>query len=213
MQNLRALSSAGDDAQDEHKISSSRWQEIEEEEDNMLIKLEWPSLKQEFLDYLEARVAELQGIVAQHLPIRHSQECTISQPSDWMQGDFNVCIPVSVNRLRQQRYLIRCPFPHMFSGADGIDEKIRCEAASYAWMSQRCPRVPIPHLWGFGVPDGSYVGLQGTGNVLSLSDVSLNQPQLSLGFYEPLIASKCVYHTSVLNHPILRFDGPKVDLR
>jgi hypothetical protein len=35
-----------------------------------------------------------------------------------------------------------------------IEEKLRCEAAAYGWISKHCPQVPIPKLWGFGLPSG-----------------------------------------------------------
>lgn len=30
----------------------------------------------------------------------------------------------------------------------------RCEAATFAWISRNCPRIPIPRLWGFGLAHG-----------------------------------------------------------
>ncbi|KAH8729162.1 hypothetical protein BGZ61DRAFT_529415 [Ilyonectria robusta] len=33
-----------------------------------------------------------------------------------------------------------------------VDEKLRCEAATYIWLQQNCPDVPIPRLFGFGLP-------------------------------------------------------------
>ncbi|KAK6385475.1 hypothetical protein LTS17_001043 [Exophiala oligosperma] len=32
-----------------------------------------------------------------------------------------------------------------------MDEKVRSEAATYIWMQQNCPEIPIPYLWGFGI--------------------------------------------------------------
>lgn len=37
------------------------------------------------------------------------------------------------------------------------EEKIRCEAATFIWIQENCPTVTIPHLWGFGLPDGKNV--------------------------------------------------------
>jgi hypothetical protein len=38
-----------------------------------------------------------------------------------------------------------------------VDEKLRCEVATYSWIHQNCPMVPIPCLYGFGFPDGQTV--------------------------------------------------------
>lgn len=135
----------------------SRWKEIEDEDDNMLVKLEWPRLRREFLDYLQSRTSEIKALVSQHLSLQRHQQCVVANQSEWMYGDFNVCIPISVSNWRKQRFMFRCPFPHMVGGLrslDKLDEKIRCEAATYEWIAQNCSQVPIPRLWGFGVPSG-----------------------------------------------------------
>jgi hypothetical protein len=41
-----------------------------------------------------------------------------------------------------------------------IDEKIGCEVATYAWIEDNCPTIPIPHLWGFTFSDGRTVSRQ-----------------------------------------------------
>ena len=133
------------------------WEEIEEEDDNMLVKLEMPRLQREFFDYLEGHTTVIKGLVAQHLSLWQHQQCIVADRSEWLHGDFNACIPISVSNWRAQRLLMRCPFPHMLRGlrgSDNLDEKIRCEAATFAWVSQNCNRVPIPRLWGFGLPSG-----------------------------------------------------------
>lgn len=134
------------------------WKEIEEEDDNMLVKLPRPRLEEALYDYLQAHAFEIERIVRHHLSLGKHQRCEISPRADWLHGSFNACIPITVTNWRAQRVLLRCPFPHMFGGLAGLDEKIRCEAATFAWISQNCPRVPIPHLWGFGLPSGLSVG-------------------------------------------------------
>ena len=139
------------------KYTESEWIAIEEENDNMLIKLQRPRLEREFLDYLENCRPAIQSLVSNHLSLSPHQHCTVSDRSQWMHGDFNVCIPISISQWKRQRLLMRCPFPHMVglrANSAGLDEKVRCEAATFAWISQNCPKVPIPRLWGFGVPSG-----------------------------------------------------------
>jgi hypothetical protein len=52
-----------------------------------------------------------------------------------MQGAFNLCVPVMVNG--SKRVLMRFPFPYRIGEGTfcrgNSDEKVRCEAATYAW--------------------------------------------------------------------------------
>lgn len=38
-----------------------------------------------------------------------------------------------------------------------VDEELRFEVATYIWIHENCPTVPIPTLYGFGFPDGQTV--------------------------------------------------------
>jgi hypothetical protein len=112
---------------------------------------------QEFFDYLKGRTSEIKGLVSQHLSLQWHQQCTVTDRSEWLHGDFNAYIPISVSNQRAQRLLMRCPFPHMLAGlrgSDNMDEKIRYEATTFAWVLKNCSRVPIPHLWGFTLSSG-----------------------------------------------------------
>lgn len=135
------------------------WKEIEEEDDDMLVKLQQEPLRQAFSDDLQSQIPNICGIVSHHLSLSRFQQCEVSDRSEWLYGSFNTCIPINITNWRKQRLLLRCPFPYMLGGPDGLDEKIRCEAATFAWTSENCPRVPIPYLWGFGLPNGSSVCL------------------------------------------------------
>lgn len=137
--------------------------ELEKEDHNMLVHLEWKRLQEEFFRYLEAETTTIETIVAQHLNLGVQQWCRVADRSQWLTGTFNVCLPVSVNNWRARRVLIRCPLPHRLGGLHTtmlMEEKIRCEAASFAWLSRNSPRVPIPYLWGFGLPSGLHVSLK-----------------------------------------------------
>ncbi|RMZ76005.1 hypothetical protein DV738_g5194, partial [Chaetothyriales sp. CBS 135597] len=50
--------------------------------------------------------------------------------------------------------MFRLPLPYKVGGAENGDEKIRCEAATYIWLQENCPSVPIPRLHGFGLSTG-----------------------------------------------------------
>jgi hypothetical protein len=68
-----------------------------------------------------------------------------------------MCIPLDIHDTRNSRLpstaVIRFAMPIEVGEQPSpgiIDEKVRCEAATYAWMQQRCPAVPIPRLLGMG---------------------------------------------------------------
>ncbi|QQK42503.1 Aminoglycoside phosphotransferase [Penicillium digitatum] len=53
--------------------------------------------------------------------------------------------------------MARLPLPYRIgedSGPGNADEKIRCEVGTYAWLQEKCPSVPIPHLYGYGFTAG-----------------------------------------------------------
>ena len=69
------------------------------------------------------------------------------------------CIPIHVDKW-SKRVLIRFPLPYKVRESPcpgNADEKLRCEAATFIWMRENCPEIPIPHLWAFGFPGGQSV--------------------------------------------------------
>lgn len=92
--------------------------EVEEEDDNMLIHLEWGRLRREFSEYLENERPAIEVIVARHLNLRSNQTCRVAERSQWLdQGTYNLCVPVFVSNWRARRVLLRCPFPHRLGGS------------------------------------------------------------------------------------------------
>ena len=164
-------------------------EEIEDEDDNMLVKLDWPRLQEEFFTYLDNHTRDIQGIVYHHLPLPlYQKQCTVADRSEWRWGDFNVCIPISVGKWRTERLLLRCPFPHKLGGlrnTDSMDEKIRCEAATFAWISKKCEHVPVPRLWGFGLPSGLCVRRLHIASILADNSSSSRLLPVPRGIYEP----------------------------
>lgn len=134
----------------------SQWEDVEASDDNMLIRMDWDRLQQEFYAYLEKNTKTIQNIVNQHMSLPTHKQCVVADRSGWIAGTFNVCIPILVRKPQPKRLMLRCPFPHRMRRQDGtaLEEKIRCEAAAYAWISKHCSQVPIPRIWGFGLPSG-----------------------------------------------------------
>ena len=63
------------------------------------------------------------------------------------------CIPIHVDKW-SKRVLIRLPLPYKVGESPcpgNADEKLRCEAATFIWMRENCPEIPIPFM-GIWVP-------------------------------------------------------------
>ncbi|KAK0101945.1 hypothetical protein ONS95_001246 [Cadophora gregata] len=130
-----------------------------DDDDNMLQALAYPQKRFDFFVYLWKHRSEIEDIVSDHLGLNGRGLCQIGEVKDWMAGSFNVCIPVHVHgaKVRSKRVIIRFPLPYKVGELQhpgNAEEKIRSEAATFIWIQENCPGVPIPHLWGFGLPDG-----------------------------------------------------------
>jgi len=84
----------------------------------------------------------------------------VAEKESWICGSYNVCIPVYISPTSDARVLVRIPLPHKVGEAEfpgNVEEKLRCEAASYLWIQEHCPKIPILYLFGSGFPDGQTV--------------------------------------------------------
>ena len=127
------------------------------EEQNMLIRIKYAQRRADFLDYLWSHTHDIEAIVSYHL----NSDVTLEPVSEWIHGSFNICLPICV-KAEGRRAMIRLPLPYKlgeeyFPG--NVDEKLRCEAATYIWIQQNCPDVPIPQLLGFAFSGSQCVGL------------------------------------------------------
>jgi len=126
---------------------------------NMLHALAYPQQKEAFYRRIEKLSPLLADLVAHHLGTKSTQ-VNIVPPKAWRHGSFNLCVPCVVDvdpsaRPNVPRHvLLRFPLPYRVGEATNpgnSDEKINCEAATYAWLQENCPSVPIPKLYGFGL--------------------------------------------------------------
>jgi hypothetical protein len=136
-----------------------------EREVNILHQLGYFDRQQRFFSYLDIRRDWMKDVVAHHLSLDSTEVCHIAKIEDWFRGSFNVCVPITiVNWQRRQqpgkRVILRFPLPYRvgddFRPGNG-DEKIQCEAGTYAWLQQNCPEIPIPRLYGFALSSGETV--------------------------------------------------------
>ncbi|PYI06695.1 hypothetical protein BO78DRAFT_314953 [Aspergillus sclerotiicarbonarius CBS 121057] len=124
------------------------------DDDNILHRLDYPQKQKDFWSHLISLKAEIEATVAFHLRARC---CEVADQADWMFGSYNVCIPVCINPPSENHVLVRIPLPYKIGEENkpgNVDEKLRSEAATYIWIRQNCPTVPIPSLHGFAFPDG-----------------------------------------------------------
>ena len=93
----------------------------------------------------------------------------------WIHGSFNVCIPVSVpeGSSSTAKMALRLPLPYKV-GEDihpgNAEEKVRTEAATYIWVRENFPDIPIPELRGFGVPGGLSVSVSIQSTIMQCTD-------------------------------------------
>lgn len=125
-----------------------------EDDDNILHRLDYPEKKKEFWSYLLSHKNDVEELVCFHLCAKH---CQVADEAHWLFGSYNVCIPVYVDPPSEQAVLVRIPLPFKIGetfNPGNMDEKLRCEVATYIWIRENCPTVPIPSLYGFAFPNG-----------------------------------------------------------
>ncbi|RAK95669.1 uncharacterized protein BO80DRAFT_439200 [Aspergillus ibericus CBS 121593] len=133
-----------------------------DDDDNVLQELQYPEQRIQFFTYLLTNRSAIEAIVSHHLGLKRKQTCRIGEVKEWISGSFNVCIPVYIEGWTgnaPKRVLIRFPLPYKvgeFTHPGNAEEKLRCEAATFLWIQENCPSIPIPHLWGFGFADGHH---------------------------------------------------------
>ncbi|CAI7578110.1 unnamed protein product [Penicillium palitans] len=148
------------------------YSKAQKEEINILRRLEYHNKQKELFANLSRNKNQnwIKDVITHHLGLPSNDLCEVADVKDWLHGSFNVCIPVSINdwEARKQsgtRVLLRLPLPYRL-GEDfcpgNCDEKIRCEAGTYAWLQGNCPDIPIPHLYGFATSDGETAAASNT---------------------------------------------------
>ncbi|PGH06031.1 hypothetical protein GX51_02622 [Blastomyces parvus] len=128
-----------------------------DETTNILHELTYPPRAASFRDHIKNNAGIIKALVAHHLYLTPSScHIDISDQSEWLCGSFNLCVPVSIQLQSQKsrRVLMRFPLPYKVAGPGKGDEKVRCEAATYAWLNQECPDIPTACLHGFGLSTG-----------------------------------------------------------
>jgi hypothetical protein len=147
-------------------------------------------------DYLSQQGEAVEQIVAHHLSLPRHQTCVMAPRNEWLCGSFNIYIPVYVKHY--SRVVVRVPLSHRFATRtcpNMADEKIRGEAATFAWLSSNCPNVHIPRFWGFGLSDGrsftALAQLYWTRRLYEWLRRKLQQGLLGVDCWRPFVSSPC----------------------
>jgi hypothetical protein len=133
--------------------------DVKDEELNILHQLGYHAEQTRFFAHLLDKRGWMETVVAHHLNLS-SAVCHAAGIEDWLHGSFNVCVPITIDTLNGKRVLLRFPLPYRVGEAyrpGNGDEKIRCEAGTYAWLQENCAEVPIPELYGFALSSGESV--------------------------------------------------------
>ncbi|GAM91661.1 hypothetical protein ANO11243_097130 [Dothideomycetidae sp. 11243] len=143
------------------------YDQAKQREVNMIQELSYVDARHVFFAHLDRRRNSIRATVARHLGVPPA-DCTVANQEHWFHGSFNVCIEVEVKRGAD--VLIRFPLPYRI-GEDvhpgNADEKVRSEVATYVWLQENCPDVPIPFLYGFGLSTGQTFTHHSYVNILS----------------------------------------------
>ena len=126
-----------------------------ESEENILVSMHYAKFQRQLCSSINAQKAELEELICNILQV---PTCRIIPSGLWRSGSFNLAILVRLPT--GKNVYLRLPFlhrigEHMFPG--NAEEKLRTEIATYLWLHEHCPDVPIPTLYAFGLPDGSVV--------------------------------------------------------
>lgn len=134
-----------------------------ERETNILHELGYWDQETRFFTHLYRHRDLIKEIAVFHLGLGSTDSCHVTEPEHWMHGSFNICIRIDIHNqegdLRKQA-IIRFPLPYRVGEVNcsgNADEKLLCEAGTYAWLQENCPNVPIPKLYGFGLSTGDTV--------------------------------------------------------
>ncbi|KAF3899478.1 APH domain-containing protein [Trichophyton interdigitale] len=182
------------------------YSDVKDEEVNILNELQYFEKQTEFITGLAKREGWVKSIVAHHLNISPSR-CNIAESAEWLKGSFNVCIPVTVQGWRgdqpKHRVLLRVPLPFKLGEAfrpGNADEKIRCEAGTYAWLQENHPDIPIPQLYGFSLSSGETFTM--IGNLPLLTRLYHRTYRQILSWINRFIWSDHAILSQYVRHPI-----------
>lgn len=139
-------------------------EEALKDDNDVIQELSYPEMRSEFWLHLYRCRPHIEEIISQHLNVPCS-DFRLGDVREWLHGSFNACLPFYINANPRtsrlpKKGIIRFPLPYKIGEKPcpgNVDEKVRCEAATYIWLQRSCPKIPVPRLLGFGLPCGQSV--------------------------------------------------------
>lgn len=127
-------------------------------ERNILTRLRRSHATQNLYQDLWAEREAIEAVTAHHVRSKKPSACVVQETNAWMKGQFNICIPVHVHEAdgTVSKKIFRCPMPHKVGEQNtpgAVEEKVRAEVASYAYIERNCPEIRVPRLSGFGLSE------------------------------------------------------------
>ena len=145
------------------------------EDEDVIQDLSYPEKRLDFWFCLHSCRSQIEDVISRHLRIS-KEHFRLSEVEEWIHGSFNACLPIYIAPEKHTsglppKAIIPFSLPYEIGEEfcpGNVDEKLRCEAATYIWLRTFCPDVPVPRLLGFGLP--------GVQSVLALLPKSSNTP-------------------------------------
>lgn len=126
--------------------------------DDILHKIRLPEKHENFRNALADREGDIKHLVRWY----HDRgTVTMSEKRGWTYGRHNVFIPIDTYPRTMTAIFFRVSLPYRVGEErrpGNADEKVRCDVATYIWICENCPGIPIPKLRGFGFEHGGAVG-------------------------------------------------------
>ena len=109
-----------------------------EKDENVINKVAYLAARNELYRNLWDQRDSIQALVRHHLKLGNQDVYIVHSMGQWIQGSFNVCIPIEVQvGGLWKKLMFRCAMPHKLAEArypGTVDEKLSCEVATYVWM-------------------------------------------------------------------------------
>ena len=146
-----------------HRGDDITLDEALEEEQNMLVRLTFLTKFATFREYLENHRSQIEAAVSYHLNLGRNDICSLGHMREWIHGSYNMCLPLRITCQASgshSRVMIRFPLPYKIGEEykpGNAEEKLRCEAATYIFIQENCPDIPVPKLLGFAFPGNDCV--------------------------------------------------------
>lgn len=134
-----------------------------DDDSNILHRLSYCDKRNQFFGNIYDHYEDIKKVIARHLGLCSPDSVHLAHHTEWLYGSFNVCIRVHVEQQKENsslQLIMRFALPFKIGDLPfpgNADEKVRTEAATYAWLQENCPTIRIPHLYGFGLSNGRRV--------------------------------------------------------